>query len=312
MMTWYSIAWIICIDVALIVIDITCLTMIEDNNQLYITVIETLILSIVSFIIGGIELFMLKDILRYTSPKKDSLKLRKKIDDSDSFADFADLDKKFDKDRMSERGALLEDLLKHVKHNKALFLNNKLDELLNSFGNRKCKSMLDLGTGWALEDDPRMTITWPCSPALREDYNEMGEVQFSAEDAYGVQGNNVYADVKSKFMGMDFGTQDDAGFLEFQDALNRKHGGLMSQQEGDLEERRMKKRNRRRGRKNKYYAQIDHEDDQEAQIADASDQEEHLQVIREQEEEEENLRKAVAAEAQKQQEAAATRKKNLE
>jgi len=28
----------------------------------------------------------------------------------------------------------------------------------------------------------------------------------------------------------------------------------MSQQEGDLEERRIKKRKRRRGRKNKYYA----------------------------------------------------------
>jgi hypothetical protein len=29
-------------------------------------------------------------------------------------------------------------------------------------------------------------------------------------------------------MGMDFGTQDDAGYLEFQDALNRKAGGLLS------------------------------------------------------------------------------------
>lgn len=165
-----------------------------------------------------------------------------------------------------------------MKHNKLLFLNNKLDELINAFGNRKCKSMLDLGTGWPLEDDPRLAITWPCSPALRDDYNEQlgDDFKFTADDAYGVQGNNVYADVKSKFMGMDFGTQDDAGFLEFQNALNRKHGGLMSQQEGDLEERRMKRKNRRRGRKNKYYAQIDHEDDQEAQQADASDAEEQL------------------------------------
>jgi hypothetical protein len=45
----------------------------------------------------------------------------------------------------------------------------------------------------------------------------------------------------------------------------------MSQQEGDLEERRIKKRKRRRGRKNKYYAQIDHEDDQEADVVEASD-----------------------------------------
>jgi len=67
----------------------------------------------------------------------------------------------------------------------------------------------------------------------------------------------------------------------------------MSQQEGDLEERRLKGRNRRRGRKNKYYAQIDHEDDQEADQAEASDHEADLQIIKEQEEEEENMRKAV-------------------
>lgn len=31
---------------------------------------------------------------------------------------------------MTERRLLMNDLLKHVKHNKQLFLNNKLDELL--------------------------------------------------------------------------------------------------------------------------------------------------------------------------------------
>lgn len=130
--------------------------------------------------------------------------------------------------------------------------------------------MLELATGWQLEDDPRMVITWPISPMMRDDYAEM-DLKFTKDDAYGAQGNNVYADAKSKYMGMDFGTQDDAGYTEFQDALNRKAGGLMSQQEGDLEERRMKAKNRRRGRKNKYYAQIDHEDDQEADHAEASD-----------------------------------------
>lgn len=41
------------------------------------------------------------------------------------------------------------------------------------------------------------------------------EIKFSKEDAYGAQANNVYADAKTKFMGMDFGTQDDEGFMEF-------------------------------------------------------------------------------------------------
>jgi hypothetical protein len=152
--------------------------------------------------------------------------------------------------------------------------------------------MLDLGTGWQLEDDPRMVFTWPVSPMLVGDYAEEN-VKFTKDDAFGAQANNVYADAKSKYMGMDFGTQDDAGFNEFQDALNRKAGGLMSQHENDLEERRMKAKNRRRGRKNKYYAQIDHEDDQEADMAEASDREGTLQIIKEQEEEEENMRKQV-------------------
>lgn len=87
--------------------------------------------------------------------------------------------------------------------------------------------MMDLATGWELEPDPRMTNTWPVSPMRREEYADEN-LMFTKDDAYGAQGNNVYADAKSKYMGMDFGTQDDAGFLEFQDALNRKAGGLVS------------------------------------------------------------------------------------
>ena len=176
MLTWYTIAWIICVDVALICIDITCLTMIEDNNQFWITVVETLVLSIVSFLLAVIELCKVKKSLEYTAPKKDKLRVRHNNTDDDDINDswegYDELDKKFDKEKMTERRLLMDDLLKQVKHNKLLFLNNKLDELINAFGNRKCKSMLDLGTGWPLEDDPRLTITWPCSPGLREDYNE--------------------------------------------------------------------------------------------------------------------------------------------
>lgn len=62
----------------------------------------------------------------------------------------------------------------------------------------------------------------------------------------------------------------------------------------------MKRNNKRRGRKNKYYAQIDHEDDQEADQVEASDHEGDLQIIKEQEEEEENMRRQVQAEAQRQ------------
>jgi len=49
---------------------------------------------------------------------------------------------------------------------------------------------------------------------MRDEYADM-DIKFTKEDAYGAHGNNVYADAKSKYMGMDFGTQDDAGFTEF-------------------------------------------------------------------------------------------------
>jgi hypothetical protein len=174
--------------------------------------IETLVLSVLSIILGAIELWKLKDLLAYTRAQK-KVKLMNKNEDSSS-DDGNDWDKKFDKKKMEDRRLMMGNLLKQVKHNKQLFLNNKLDELLTQFGNRRCKSMMDLATGWDLEMDPRLAVTWPISPQLREDYADM-DLKFTKEDAYGAQGNNVYADAKSKYMGMDFGTQDDAGYLEF-------------------------------------------------------------------------------------------------
>jgi hypothetical protein len=215
-LTWYQIVWLICIDLCLICIDITGLTKVENPwsgapwNQLYVTMIETLVLSLFSIILGCIELWKLKIILGYTEEKKKEKRFRN--DDSESSSE--NLDKKFDKNKMKERREMMSKLLKQVKHNKLLFLNNKLDELLTAFGDRRCKSMLDLGTGWELEADPRMANTWPCSPMRADEYAEEG-VQFDKDDAYGACGNNVYADAKSKYLGLEMGTQDDAGYMEF-------------------------------------------------------------------------------------------------
>jgi L-lactate permease len=129
MLTTYHIISVICIDLALICVDITCLTMIEDNNQLWVTVVETLILSLLSIILGSIELYMLKQSLEYTETKKNKVKLEG-IDSSDSMEEYRNPKFKWDKGKMTERRLLMDDLLKSVKHNRALFLNNKLDELL--------------------------------------------------------------------------------------------------------------------------------------------------------------------------------------
>lgn len=61
-----------------------------------------------------------------------------------------------------------------------------------------------------------------------------------------------------------------------------------------------RKDKRRRGRKNKYYNQIDLEDDQEVDPDEVSDKDTDLQIIKEQEEEEENLRKMVQESSKKQ------------
>lgn len=90
---------------------------------------------------------------------------------------------------MSTRRILMSDIIKQVKHNKYTFLNNKLDDLLLAFGDRKCKSMLDLNTGWQLEDDPRFIITYPISPQLEEDYQGF-DIKFNKLDAYGIQDKN--------------------------------------------------------------------------------------------------------------------------
>lgn len=172
MQTWYQIVYLICVDLALICINITALTQIEQGNQLFITLIEVLTISVLSIILGSFELWLLKKTLKYTEPQRDKIKLNTgALSTSD---DERDLEKKYDKEKMAERRRMMDGLLRQVKHNKQLFLNNKLDELIHSFGDRKCKSMKDLATGWDLEDDPQERITYPVSPRMRDDYLDLG------------------------------------------------------------------------------------------------------------------------------------------
>ena len=51
-----------------------------------------------------------------------------------------------------------------------IFLDNKLEELLNIFGRRQCKSCIEFPTGWEKEEDPRRTNSWPLSPKAEENY----------------------------------------------------------------------------------------------------------------------------------------------
>lgn len=88
-----------------------------------------------------------------------------------------------------------------------MFLNNKLDDLLNLFGDRRCKSMFELETGWDKEDDPRLCITWPLSPSKYADYDK--DYKFTKEDMIGGFEDNVYAEVKVKDPVYDIAVQGD-------------------------------------------------------------------------------------------------------
>jgi len=108
MQTWYMIAYIICVDLALICIDITGLFVVVPGNQLFITIMETLVLSILSIVLGCIELWLLKDILAYTQTEK---RKSKKVIETDSEDDTSNLDAKFDKKKMADRRFVMGRLL---------------------------------------------------------------------------------------------------------------------------------------------------------------------------------------------------------
>jgi hypothetical protein len=98
------------------------------------------------------------------------------------------------------REQMMRGLIAKVKGNKDIFLNNKLDELLNEFGDRKCKSMINLSTGWPKEEDPREIVTWPLTPSQKAEYDY--EIKFTKDDAYGKQ-DNCYFESVTKHPGKD-------------------------------------------------------------------------------------------------------------
>ena len=56
--------------------------------------------------------------------------------------------------------------MNHVRSNKDLNLNNRLDDLLSGMGPRRTKSMIEFGND--LEDDPRRTRSEPASPRNKD------------------------------------------------------------------------------------------------------------------------------------------------
>ena len=116
------------------------------DTQLGITLFETLILSLILMVLEFVELCRLKSYLG-DDVKLDYEALVNQMNES--------MDKKLRQD-------MLKQIMNHVKGNKDLNLNNRLDDLLTDMGPRRTKSMIEFGN--ELEDDPRRTRSEPVSP----------------------------------------------------------------------------------------------------------------------------------------------------
>lgn len=94
---------------------------------------------------------------------------------------------------------------------------------------------MDLATGMDLVDDPQERLTYPVSPRIAEDFNDM-DVKFSVQDAYNMSAG-MFSNRKHKD---EFAP--DLGFEEFREAMKRKENAVFqSAHEGDLDERRMRR-----------------------------------------------------------------------
>ena len=218
MMTWFGIVHILLVEtLALLLAGAALVAWYQSKgnraffgNQYYICMFEAFVLAIILILLSLYELFKLKDYLAYNEQHNDPNKKAGwgtgnkagLFGVSSGAPDDDFLDKE-------SREAMLKNLMNNVKNNKDMFLNNKLDELLQQFGDRKCKSMILFGTGWAKEDDPRHINTFPLTPTREAEYD--GEYHFTKEDMIGGFEDNVYAEAKVREVGIDEGVQGDQG-----------------------------------------------------------------------------------------------------
>lgn len=108
-----------------------------------------------------------------------------------------------------KRAEDIEDIIEKVKSNKSKFLNNKLDELLGIFGDRRCLSIVDHQFGEDKEKDQRELLSWPMSPASKsKKFRRMDSIQFTEADVerFLALQDNCYAEIKKYRNRHDFGT----------------------------------------------------------------------------------------------------------
>ena len=140
----------------------------------------------------------------------------------------------------------------------SVFVERKFDELTKLFGDRKAKSFSDLNRN--CEEDPREVLTWPCSPSI--------ELRGPIEPLPNPQPDNCYSTslnqdqmFQMKFLSKGAPPSKAIQSDNYDADLNlRKDAYLVGHHEGLVEPTHYSKKKQSRGRKNRFFRQIDNED----------------------------------------------------
>lgn len=162
----------------IILFDVSGLAKFDLSTQFTLSMIDTALIAIMMIVLELIEFIKLKhylkDTLEYQEVHADSVMNVSEMPDDGSY------DKKM-------RAEMLQTIMSKVRGNQDLFLNNRLDELFDKFGVRRCNSMSLLNRD--READPRQVKSEPVSPT--------GEASFDRDEYIKERwGDNVYAEAK--------------------------------------------------------------------------------------------------------------------
>lgn len=281
------------VELPIIICDIVAISALPMGEQLILTIFDTLAISIFLIVIEFVEIARLDKIMKTANTKGHKAKKSAAACEDSDENDLDDASSSEEEDDYPDWRLML----KNVEGNPNLFSGGKLQAKLNllskNYDPRVALSCVEFDTGTHKEDDPRLVRSFPTSPKA---YKEHDDVNFGN---YGNAFDNCYAESRgplAKDMLKEYsemGTQ--AQPSDILTALARKGGDLLTPGLDKEDFNRRKTQKKKRGRKNKYYRQIDAEDDEEAdQMSDGTD-DDGLDGIKEEDEEDEEERQAKLA-----------------
>ena len=146
-----------------------------------------------------------------------------------------------------------------------LFTERKFDELIEDFGERKCKSFNDLNRDCT--EDPRMVKSWPASPGAVAILPIEPLPDPFPDNCY-ARGLNDEQWTQMKFLSKGKTSKANQSDAYDADYNLRKDAHLVGHQTDLTEMTRSVDKKKVRGRKNRYFKQIDNEDHEAGVLLD--------------------------------------------